>query len=364
MANFYSIQEAADYLQVDYKVVYRLVKEGRISSTRVGWQFRMTEEDLNTYLNGERVKQAVTAQAVRAANVAADAALVSVPASMPVSAPAPVQSGVDAALGVSKLRARQMEINFINRFSEKISSVATLRHPTSRQLLQVEDWAPLLQESDDREALMQALNTALLDRRTLATLPRNAVARYTVPGTPPLVIEARVLAHLAAFCRTGADDAPAALEDLIVEIDSFEEQHRKLRAAIVAGLASPTGWEASAVDYIVGVGRGDTYRNLAVRIVLVDLRTDTLYYDRFDEVTPGFAALFALATDAENIATIQDQLKAAVDSSRSRGVVLGELATALAVSQELALEAGRRLESAGGYRLISDDAQGFILVQT
>ena len=32
MKNFYSIKEAADYLEVDYKVVYRLVREGKIPS--------------------------------------------------------------------------------------------------------------------------------------------------------------------------------------------------------------------------------------------------------------------------------------------------------------------------------------------
>ena len=43
MAQFFSVQEAADYLEVDYKVVYRLVKEGKLPSSRVGWQFRITQ---------------------------------------------------------------------------------------------------------------------------------------------------------------------------------------------------------------------------------------------------------------------------------------------------------------------------------
>ena len=70
MAPFYSVQEAADYLQVDYKVVYRLVKEGKLPSSRVGWQFRITQEDLNAYLNAVRAKQESMAQHLRTHQVA------------------------------------------------------------------------------------------------------------------------------------------------------------------------------------------------------------------------------------------------------------------------------------------------------
>lgn len=368
MTRYFSIQEAADFLKVDYKVVYRLVKEGRIPSTRIGWQFRMSEADLNAYLNAQSVKQAAVAQAMRAEGSPA-AGTVAQPDQRADGTPsAQLPAGTVAMetmeTGINKVRARQMEVSFINRFREKVASVETLRHPVTMQILHVDDWAPLGDESDERETLMQLLNTAFLDRRTLATMPRNAAVRFTLKGNIPLVLEAKVLAHLDAYCTAGADDAPASLADLMIEIDSLEERNRKGRAAFIVGLASPTGWEDEAISFIKGSDRGNVYRNQAVKIVLVDLRSEAIYYDQHDEMLAGFAALFELATDAENVAALQAQLKAEVDGSLSRGVILAELADSLAASTDLILEAAQALEAAGGYRIISDPDRGAILVQT
>jgi len=366
MTRFFSIQAAADFLQVDYKLVYRLVKERRIPSSRVGWQVRMTEEDLTAYLNAERVKQAAQAQALRPPPTAGSAAEKPGAEPLPDAPPpvTPVQTPTDAEEGlVSKLRARQMEINFINRFKEKLSAVETLRHPATQQMIRVGDWAQFLEESDEQERLMHALETAYLDRRVLATTPRNASARYTAPGEPPLVFLARGVAHIETFCRTGADHDPAALDDLMVEIDALEEAHRLTGAVAVAGLASPTGWDEATLAYIGGSAHGDTYRHPAVKLVLVDLSTRQLTFDRFDPVTAGFVGLFDQATDSETLAGLRSQLKEEVDNSLSRGVLLDDMARSMDVSLDLLLAAARQLAAADGYRIIEDSQHGYIVVQ-
>ena len=168
MAQFYSIQEAADYLQVDYKVVYRLVRDGSIPSSRVGWQYRMTQEDLNTYLNVQRARHRadVTGSDERAGHANRNGN---------------GNGAVKAALpGVQKLKARQMEQNGVNRFNQKVREIGTLRHPLTGSLLVVEDWEQIYEKSEDLDGLMVALNTAFLDRVTLATTPRNSRIRYTL----------------------------------------------------------------------------------------------------------------------------------------------------------------------------------------
>jgi excisionase family DNA binding protein len=365
MAPFYSVQEAADYLQVDYKVVYRLVKEGKLPSSRVGWQFRITQEDLNAYLNAERAKQESLAHSLRNQQPAG----ASIPSAARSQEAAPVvnppfdapTAGAPPTNTVTKIRARQVEQNYINRFQEKVETVETIRHPATGQLLPVRNWRETLVIEEDRAALMQALNSAFLDRKTLATTPRNVRCRYTLEVEPPFVLEARVLAHLEAFCRTGFDDQPATLEDLMVAIDEYEEELRKRKLTIVAGLASPTGWEPEAIAYVTNTGRGDSYRNRNIMLIVVDLRNEAVYYDENDAVARGFAGLYELATDTENVTMLRAHLLAELDG-RS-GLILADTAQALGVAVELLEEAAKQLVSEGGYRLVPDKSDGLIMVK-
>jgi len=368
---FYSIQEAAEILKVDYKVVYRLVKEGRIPSQRVGWQFRISQDDMNGYLKAERLKQNVVAETMRSASAAAGTGVGAGNAAPPrvdyappangAAAAGEEKGGAPAAKGVSRMRVRQMEMNFVNRFSEKVAQVDVLRHPLTRELVRVEDWKAIETLEEDREALMQALNTAFLDRRTLAVTPRNTVVRYTLPGKAGLVLEGKLLAHLETLCRAGADDAPATLEDLLVEIDAYEARQRATRGVFIVGLASPTGWEQAALSYIGNPGRGDGYRNANVKFLLIDLLTGAVCYDEADAVAPGYAGLFAMATDQENVDTLTEQLRTAMEGRT--GLMLSEYGQELGVSEELLLEAARRLESEGPFRVIPDREQGWIFVR-
>ena len=355
MKTFYSIQDAAAYLQVDYKVVYRLVKEGEIPAARVGWQYRITQEELDTYLNAQRARQA----ALAGERTGERAGMTTAPAANG-NAPAKQTATAARAIGISRVQARQMEQNFINRFQEKVTGIDTIRHPISDKSLRVNDWEPLHETRDERERLMRALNTAFLDRTTLATTPRNVISRYAVKETPDLVIEGRVVAHLETYCQAGADEAPAGIEDLLVVIEEYEQEHQKKGAAFVTGVASPTGWSDEAIAYIHNTGRGDTYRNRFVRLFLVDPRSEAVYYDEHDPTTVSFAGLFILATPGEDIAALQEQLRAEI-AGRS-GLILSDFARTHGVNTELLLRAARALEAADGYRLVKEKGTDWILI--
>lgn len=367
---FYSIQEAAELLKVDYKVVYRLVKEGRIPSQRVGWQFRLSQDDLNAYLKAERLKQHVIAETLRGGVVAGDGG-------------GGLVGGVNRSgggaggRGITRMRARQMEVNFINWFSERVAEVDVLRHPTTGELIHTEDWKQVEEVVEDREALMQVLQTAYLDRRTLATTPRNTVVRYRLAGKTPLVIEARFVAHLDTLCHAEEDERPASLEDLLVEIDAYEMQHRTTRAVYVVGLASPTGWEEGACLYIGGGDVGDRYHNWGVRFVLIDLGGGGVWYNQEDPVTSGFAGLFKMSVhddcgdarrdargDARRDARVHDLVEPLRVTMQGRtGLMLSEHAHTLGVAEELLVAAARVLENEGPFRVIPDRGQGWIFVR-
>ena len=48
---YYTIQEVADKLKVAYLTVYRWVQQKKLLAYKVGKQYRISKEDLNTFLD-------------------------------------------------------------------------------------------------------------------------------------------------------------------------------------------------------------------------------------------------------------------------------------------------------------------------
>ena len=59
---FLTTEEVLEYLQVNLRTVYRLIKAGKIPAVRVGRQWRFRKVDLDTWLDGQRT--ALTSDAV------------------------------------------------------------------------------------------------------------------------------------------------------------------------------------------------------------------------------------------------------------------------------------------------------------
>jgi excisionase family DNA binding protein len=53
---FLTTEEVLDYLQVNLRTVYRLIKAGRIPAVRVGRQWRFRKQDIDTWLESQRTK--------------------------------------------------------------------------------------------------------------------------------------------------------------------------------------------------------------------------------------------------------------------------------------------------------------------
>lgn len=344
--NFYSIKEAADYLQVDYKVVYRLVREGKIPSSRVGWQYRMTQEDLNAYLNAQRAKQSAGSGPTGAKQAAK--------APRPVARPANGNGAVARVKGVSRVQARQMEASLLSRYRQTVEDIAAIQHPSTKETRYVDNWEAICSQTDSREALLQILNTAFLDRKTLTTTPLNSRVRYHVPGDPPLILELRFLARLERFCTTGADDAPASLEDIEEVLTELRHEHSHTGAAYIVGLASPTGWSQEAM---AAVGKASTPE---VRLFLIDPHTGAVFYDEQDPETGKYAGLFRLPTAAEDRVSLAEQLRA--ELNERSGVILRDFAATLGADIQLVLEAAQEIEREGRHRLLEDASVGPMLV--
>src|SRR5215207_7653084 len=52
---FLTTEEVLEYLQVNLRTVYRLIKAGKIPAVRVGRQWRFRKRDIDAWLDGQRV---------------------------------------------------------------------------------------------------------------------------------------------------------------------------------------------------------------------------------------------------------------------------------------------------------------------
>ena len=51
--SFLTAEQVIDYLQVDVRTVYRLIKDGRLPAVRVGRQWRFRKHDIDAWLAGQ-----------------------------------------------------------------------------------------------------------------------------------------------------------------------------------------------------------------------------------------------------------------------------------------------------------------------
>ena len=55
--SFLTTEEVLEYLQVNLRTVYRLIKAGKIPAVRVGRQWRFRKVDLDVWLNAQRTSR-------------------------------------------------------------------------------------------------------------------------------------------------------------------------------------------------------------------------------------------------------------------------------------------------------------------
>jgi excisionase family DNA binding protein len=71
---FLTTEEVLEYLQVNLRTIYRLIKAGKIPAVRVGRQWRFRKSDIDAWLESQRPRGARAVPAPRPAQAAAAAA--------------------------------------------------------------------------------------------------------------------------------------------------------------------------------------------------------------------------------------------------------------------------------------------------
>jgi excisionase family DNA binding protein len=121
---------------------------------------------------------------------------------------------------VKSMHARLLEINFINRIQERLARFTILIHPLTSEVINLPNWDSILEQGDERVEVMRLLGKVVLETSLKSALPFNPWLRYRLPvgkgrKGPPLEIQVRLLSRLPNMLRDGFDTQPFTIDDLL-----------------------------------------------------------------------------------------------------------------------------------------------------
>lgn len=413
MAEFLSIVDAAAYLNVDYKTIYRLVRSGKLSSSRVGGQYRITRKDLETYLDTQKASIASAAQDVglgkspmktgndRCGNcfrlITAEnqrggtceepncteaicrvcweqgerrcqAHHSSQQAQLTVARQALARGEISVL--VTSGEARRLESAWISRFDERVHNIGVLFHPGTDEVLRIGDWSKFHRSDDEMIRLLQTLNTGFLDKTMQINMPHNEVSTYQINanqlgwGRPQqaIVLEARCVNHMETFGAQGFDTAPMSLQELALRLAEAENLALQAEASVIVGLGSPTGWHPEAVQYLADIS-GKAYRHSAVVPCLVDLTTSVVTHNQADERLNRyrFADLFRLPLESEEVAALRIKIETLF--ADKEGIPLSDLVQMTGKSEGVVRRACQELAQMRTFKIVDDRQLGPVLLR-
>lgn len=389
MKPFLSIKEASEYLGLEYKTVYRLVRAGEIPAARLGGVYRIKLMDLEEYF--EQQKQRVLAR-----NGAKQDALLSSPALAHCGRCLRVIHREDQIAGTcatpgcgttlcqscwtedgaryclrhepsreDKLRralqdhaagliprsvtaeqARQMELSYIGRFDRKIRQLESIREPVAGRAIPVQDWDAIHESRDDVARLKQIVARDALSDVDESRMPLNSSSIYRVAEASGklagLVITASCCVHLESLARDGVDTAPVRLSELLDLLQTSIQVAEKSKSIYVCAFASPTGWTTEAVEYIGGGERHRVFQHRLVLPFLVDLSDGKVYHDRLDERLTEFESLFSARLRHEQVEEARSYAERYLLSER-RSLSAPDAASVLKLPLDVVIDAFARL---------------------
>lgn len=312
--DWYSVNEVADILGESYKKIYNLLVAGELGHYRVGRSYRIRKTDLEAYFaqQDKHLHPSLTAadDAVEAVVVdsrnADSRAVAAAYGTTATQSPQSPQSPRGRTPGVESVRrersagwqgdiddtvddggpdmriteegettgelettgqlARRREADYSQNFRQQFRNGLAISHPTTDDVVRLEDWSAVEQVEDELLQLAKYLDVGILRPAQQAAYPHNVrvlywiepdslggiLRRYPKEG---LVIECAVVARMERFVSLGRDEermTRADLEAMLAERQAWVARWSArygTSIAYLAGLAAPTGWDSDAREY-------------------------------------------------------------------------------------------------------------------
>lgn len=251
-------------------------------------------------------------------------------------------------------QARLREVNIIQRLQTRLNAIDSLRHPLSEEVLSIHNWDALLEESDERSEIMKLMNKMVLESDWAAQIPLNARVRYQIPASNrqknfPVTVLAQVLSHSRSMLQMGYDTQPSGLDDLTPLLLKLGELAQKEQVFTLVVLASTTGWDAEARSLIRGESAGSAFAHRWMLVYLNDLEKRELIYNRADSRSRGYADLFSSILPGEDV----DEVISAIQKEMGiyESMSLPQALQSLSYSQNSIEKAFAQLAASGRFAL-------------
>ena len=241
---------------------------------------------------------------------------------------------------VKSVYARLRESNFISRIRARLENITTLMHPQTSELLTIPDWNAILETSDERAEVMRLLGKVMLDSATTASTPLNAMA------------------------RTGFDTRPMGVEDLTPRLMLAADESTRRQVYTLLVLAAATGWDSEARKVIQGApgGRGElAFVHDLTLYYLFDLEKGDLVYNTLVERARRYAELFVpmlVSEEVEEASTAVEKELTAFDS-----LTLQYAVQVLPYAESVLRQAFERLAARGRFALTEVSDLGLAIVR-
>jgi len=325
MKEFLSIDEVADYFGVDYKTIYRLVKQAEIPAGKVGGVYRIRREDVEAYYerqlraHAEQLAESTHVKCGRCLRLVAPyeiAGTCSVPGcEEPIcrtcweddpthrcrahvlsrearlrQAQAQYARG-EVPLLLTSVEAHRRQLLYLGRVEAKLKEQTSIPHPRTGRPVRVADWDAIETRSQDLDRFREAMGS-YLDEAESGPLPTNP--RYLYQLAVDLLLELIIYSDLAAHLKQGFVTQPTSESQLLDMLTEAIGRAEASHSLIVLGLGATAGWDDEAVALIEGDrSRQRPFYHRLVAPILVDLAEDRLFYNHTDERLDWTASLLS-----------------------------------------------------------------------
>ena len=385
MKEFLSLKEAASYLGVDYRTVYRLVISRQMPAAKVGGMYRIRLKDIDEFFEQQKLQHSaggdqVLKQTRQAEGTCGRCHRILVEAMVGGRCEHPdcnallcstcwnssfmrrcKQHEISQAERIARAResldkkeipllvaaeeARGLEISFLERFDWKMHDLTGLVSPVDGAYYSI----------SQLELTHQAVSP-LTSRQQVSNqiLPANAGSFYLVrPGAKAhkdeakFTVGAQYCCRLGAYAEDGFDTKPLGNAELTTFLEENIQRAKNDESLYVVGLASPTGWDKDVEEVVIGNDRLRGFSSLYLCLCLVDLAADRMFFNPADKRLSSLVELFKGELRDEALARvigfIRDQMK--VRESQT----VQEVVEATGADRSLVLEAFTALQSHGDY---------------
>jgi len=407
-SNYMKIDQAARYLGVSRRTVYRWVWDGKLPASKVGGLYFIDPHDLHDLLKQredkpapedkieaiEQIKCGYCFRLIKSATDIGD--LCKAPGCDQVICKRCQQEGIqycaqhtpnrrqqltqalekqrkgEIASVLKAPTARILEINFLNRIHDRLSQQTSIIHPQTGQVINVHDWNVMMQVGDQRKLVMNYLSKVVLDAQTLASLPLNAYQHYHIAGSseanyPAFEILLQCASRLPAMLQVGFDTEASGVDELSIFVQKQIEKYSKATGFCICVFAATNGWSSEAKDLIQGNESDNNnsaiqaFMHPKILFYLFDMQRGELIYNQQDIKARRYAELFQPGTSDEKIQEAMQAIKKELLGYESLSLSLAQ--ETLPYQDHILEQAFKELANSSGYTIMDITGIGVTIVR-